>query len=176
MANILQLPHEVLTIIFGFVDGPKHFSMTCRSLKEFSEDPAVISSWLLGKPKDRTGRCPRLALERPVLERLVCLSDLPHLLIYSHMECVEQLPALSTRALSRELLNNLLDRALKLSKLDAAQCILEKGRSMYKDYGIKYKYSARDAALKKGDVGFLDYLIKVQFEHQTVFLMNLAGI
>jgi hypothetical protein len=73
MVNILQLPHEILTIIFGLLDEPENIFMTCRSLQIFSKDPAVISSWILCDPIDRIRSCPSLIFEIPVLERLVCI-------------------------------------------------------------------------------------------------------
>ena len=82
MTNILRLPHEVLSVIFGFVDAPKNLSMTCRSIKEFSQDPAVICSWFLGgDPVYRASHCHRLIFEMRVLERLVCLFGISFILV-----------------------------------------------------------------------------------------------
>lgn len=71
MTNILHLPPEVLIAIFGLLDCPKNLSLSCRSLKAFCRDLAVISHWLLRDPKTRIQYCPALVFEIPVLERLV---------------------------------------------------------------------------------------------------------
>lgn len=70
---MLQLPHEILMVIFERIDDPKHLSMTCRSLNAIFRDPDVIASWLLCDPYGwlRVYRCIRLALEIPVLEQLL---------------------------------------------------------------------------------------------------------
>lgn len=57
MANILQLSRGALCAIYVLLDAPKTLAMTCLSLKAFSEDPAVISSWCLGNPIYRVRHC-----------------------------------------------------------------------------------------------------------------------
>ena len=90
MASILQLPHEILICIYELLENPKNFSMSCRSLKVISEDPAVISTWLLYNPKNRIRHCPKLIFEIPVLERLVILSELLPFFKVAHMEYITE--------------------------------------------------------------------------------------
>ena len=70
MANILQLPHEVLILIFRLLDSPGAFTAACRALNAFSRDQSVISCWLMCDPNIRAHHF-NCILEISVLERFV---------------------------------------------------------------------------------------------------------
>lgn len=84
MANLLDLPHEVLLIIFGLLRYPQNFSMTCSSLNSFARDPLVIAHWILGNIHpgsfmfDIGQLQERLFCMVPVLDRLVCFPLFNH--------------------------------------------------------------------------------------------------
>lgn len=144
--NILQLPRELLIVIFGLLDAPKDFSRTCRLIRVISRDPAVVWAWLLSDLDARIPWCPRLVFELPFLARF----DDPRY---------------------HQNLEDLLDRALECADFTSARWILKKSQSVFEDYEVPWEQCAY-AAMSEGDVDFLDYVIPKDYEDFDELLLD----
>lgn len=74
---LLELPREILILIFEYLESPEAFSMSCRALNAFARDPMVASSWLLGASESQRHRYKRMLICLPILDRLVCFLYIP---------------------------------------------------------------------------------------------------